>query len=75
MISDPGRPGVPCLVRREGVWGGCRPRGWLLHQQKQKDKGWTANALVSSPLVLRPPTPPWPYVTVTACFLGDSLDG
>lgn len=53
MVSDPRCPGVTCLVRREGVRGSCGPCGWLLHQQEQKDRVWTANALVSSPLVLK----------------------
>lgn len=69
MVSDPRCPGVTRLVRREGVWGSCRPCSWFLHQQEQKDGVWTANALVSSPLVLRLPLPPWLYVTVTSCFL------
>ncbi|XP_022430051.1 major facilitator superfamily domain-containing protein 2B isoform X1 [Delphinapterus leucas] len=42
---DPCCPGVTCPVWREGVWGSCRPFGWVLHQQKQKDRVWTTHAL------------------------------
>ncbi|XP_077008344.1 sphingosine-1-phosphate transporter MFSD2B isoform X1 [Tamandua tetradactyla] len=42
---DPCCPGVTCPVWREGVWSSCGPRGWVLHQQKREDRGWTSHAL------------------------------
>ncbi|XP_059972787.1 sphingosine-1-phosphate transporter MFSD2B isoform X9 [Mesoplodon densirostris] len=43
--TDPCCPGVTCPVWRQGVWGSCRPFGWVLHQQKQEDRVWTTHAL------------------------------
>ncbi|XP_043325185.1 major facilitator superfamily domain-containing protein 2B isoform X2 [Cervus canadensis] len=42
---DPCCPGVTGPVWREGVWGSCRPFGWVSHQQKQEDRVWTTHAL------------------------------